>query len=252
MKVRFPFSILVSAVLLLACGGTEHTLVNRPVLEPAGTSCSYLWREDDGWAFLAWALDVEGGAAALALASGYDPMELPSPGDTVMMPLNPHLQSAMEARFQAARLVREATGALEERDTVAVRDLLTRAMDSDPGWSVPVYDLSLIVLRQEGPEKVLQLLRPVSHKYEAALLQSELAWNRGDTEEALDQLEICLMDQDPPFEVMAAAALIYTVMGKDYQASGIWRRILASPEADASIRLMAAEYALLQEERQRR
>jgi len=60
------------------------------------------------------------------------------------------------------------------------------------------------------------------------------------------------MDDEPPFEALAAAALIYTVTGNYYQASGIWREILASPEADASIRLMAAEYALLQEERGRR
>jgi hypothetical protein len=60
------------------------------------------------------------------------------------------------------------------------------------------------------------------------------------------------MDDSPPFEALAAAALIYTVTGHYYQASGIWREILASPEADASIRLMAAEYAILQEQRAER
>ena len=59
------------------------------------------------------------------------------------------------------------------------------------------------------------------------------------------------MDESPPFEALAAAALIYTVTGHYYQAAGIWREILANPEADASIRLMAVRYAILHEERNR-
>ena len=96
------------------------------------------------------------------------------------------------------------------------------------------------------------MLQPWSHKFDIALIQSEIAWNNGDPVVALRQLEICLMAESPPFEALAAAALIYTVTGHVYQASGIWRDILASHEADASIRLMAVKYAILFEQRQTR
>ena len=245
-------ALLASMLLLVSCG-TEETVVLPEGPDYSGTErCRYVWRQNDGWAFLAWALDIDGGASVLAIQSGFDPSEIPQPGDTVTLPLHRDLSGALQRRLEAARLVREATGELERGDTLAVTGLLHEAILEDSTWSVPAYDLSLILLRSEGPASVMEVLAPIAHKYDAALLQSEMAWNRGDTDDALRQLEICLMDDAPPFEALAAAALIYTVTGNYYQASGIWREILASPEADASIRLMAAEYALLQEERVRR
>ena len=198
---------------------------------------------------MAWAIDIEGGAEMLAIQSGYSPSELPEPGEEVTLPLPEEFSEALGNRLCAARIVREATDVLETGDTASVRRLLESAMERDPLWSIPAYNISLIILRQEGPEAVLELIQPIAHKYDAALIQSEIAWNSGDPDEALRQLEICLMDEYPPFEALAAAALIYTVMGHYYQASGIWREILASPEADASIRLMAMKYAILHEDR---
>jgi tetratricopeptide (TPR) repeat protein len=251
---RYIACTIIFALIPLSCG-RENTLVltDEPVYTYTETErYRYTWREGDGWAFLAWAMDIDGGAEVLALQTGFLPQERPEPGDTVTLPLHQDLSEALENRLESARLVRQATEVLRTGDTLAVRGILLQAMEHDPAWSVPAYDLSLIMLRQDGPQAVIELLQPIAHKYDAALLQSEIAWNRGDTDDALRQLEICLMDDNPPYEALAAAALIYTVTGHYYQASGIWREILASPEADAAIRLMAVEYAILQEERSQR
>ncbi len=238
-------------LLSLSCGTPETLILPDIARYTAEERCRYTWHENDGWAFIAWAIDIEGGAETLAIQSGYSPSERPENGVEVTLPFPEELSETLENRLEAARMVREATDVLETGDTASVRNLLESAMERDPLWSIPAYNLSLIILRQEGPVAVLELLQPIAHKYDAALIQSEIAWNCGDPDKALRQLEICLMDESPPFEALAAAALIYTVTGNYYQASGIWREILASPEADASIRLMAAKYAILYEERNR-
>ncbi len=234
---------------MLSCGTSESVVLPDNTEYVADTRCSYKWQQDDGWAFLAWAIDIEGGAEALALQSGYTSTSRPDTGDEISLPLPEEYSDALQKRLEAARLVREATRVLESKDTLMVRSLLEEAIEKDSSWSIPYYDLSLILLLQEGPQAVLELLQPIDYKYDAALIQSEIAWNNGDPDKALRQLEICLMDESPPFEALAAAALIYTVTGHYYQASGIWRQILASPEADSSIRLMAAKYAIIYEQR---
>ncbi len=239
-------------ILLMVSCGTQDTVVLPEIREYATEECCrYTWQENDGWAFIAWAIELEGGAEALAIQSGFSPSERPQPGEEIILPLPEELSEALENRLESARLVREATEVLQTGDTTSVRRLLESAMQRDPQWSIPTYNISLIILKQEGPSAVLELLEPIAHKYDAALIQSEIAWNSGDPDEALRQLEICLMDESPPFEALAAAALIYTVTGHYYQASGIWREILSSHEADASIRLMAAKYAILHEDRNR-
>lgn len=241
------FTILIAAV---GCGPEEAVIIPDFDVVQHGRLCRYNWHEDDGWAFLAWAIDIRDGAEALAIQSGYAPDQIPQPGEEIVLPLPEELSDALEHRLTAARLVREATLRLESCDTASVCRLLIEAMDVDPSWSIPAYNYSLILLRTHGPDAVLSMLQPWSHKYDAALVQSEIAWNSGNTREALRQLEISLMAESPPFEALAAAALIYTVTGNYYQASGIWREILANPHADAAVRLMAARYAILQEQRQ--
>lgn len=240
-----------SAILVLSCGTSESVIIphNTQILQDE--HCTYTWQDNDGWAFIAWAIDIDGGAEILAIQSGYTLLERPEPGEEITLPLPEEFSEALENRLESARAVRRATDAIEMGDTALVRDLLEEAIDKDPSWSIPAYNLSLILLRQEGPGAVLELLQPIAYKYDAALIQSEIFWNNGDSDRALRQLEICLMDESPPFEVLAAAALIYTVTGNYYQASGIWREILASPEANASIRLMAAKYAIIYEQRNR-
>ncbi len=245
-------AIFGSLILLMLSCGTQDTVVLPDIREYATEECCrYTWQENDGWAFIAWAIELEGGAEALAIQSGFSPSERPQPGEEIILPLPEELSEALENRLESARLVREATEVLQTGDTTSVRRLLESAMQRDPQWSIPTYNISLIILKQEGPSAVLELLEPIAHKYDAALIQSEIAWNSGNPDEALRQLEICLMDESPPFEALAAAALIYTVTGHYYQAAGIWREILASHEADASIRLMAVKYAILHEERNR-
>ena len=241
----------ISVLSALSCGTDDTVVLPDNTSFSADERCVYTWRENDGWAFIAWAIDVEGGAETLAIQSGYSPSARPQPGEQLTLPLPQEISEALENRLESARIVREATEVLETGDTASVRRLLEEAIEKDPSWSIPTYNLSLIMLDQEGPEAVLELLEPIAYKYDAALIQSEIAWNRGNPEEALRQLEICLMDDSPPFEALAAAALIYTVTGNYYQASNIWREILASPEANASIRLMAVKYAILYEERNR-
>ena len=245
-------AVIASLVLSMVSCGTQDIVVLPEVGEyTTEERCRYTWREDDGWAFIAWAIELDGGAEVLAIQSGYLPSERPQPGEEVTLPFPEELSEALENRLESARLVREATEVLQTGDTTSVRRLLLSAIQRDPEWSIPTYNISLIILKQEGPGAVLELLEPIAHKYDAALIQSEIAWNSGNPDEALRQLEICLMDESPPFEALAAAALIYTVTGHYYQAAGIWREILASHEADAAIRLMAARYAILYEERNR-
>lgn len=247
-----PFLIALCSIFLIgsACGPSDSVLLpDRTIIED-NEWCRYTWKENDGWAFIAWAIDVQDGADILAIQSGYLPHKKPQPGEEIRFPFPENLLDALERRLDAARLVREATEILESEDTLSVCNLLEAAIEMDSSWSVPAYNLALILLETEGPDSVLTMLQPWSHKFDVALIQSEIAWNNGDPDIALRQLEICLMAESPPFEALAAAALIYTVTGHVYQASGIWRDILASHEADASIRLMAVKYAILFEQRQ--
>ncbi|MCD4776220.1 MAG: hypothetical protein K8S15_09260 [Candidatus Aegiribacteria sp.] len=243
--------IVLHVILALSCGVSESVILPDNTQFMADERCTYTWQDNDGWAFMAWAIDIEGGAEILAIQSGYAPSERPETGEEITLPIPEELSEALENRLESARMVREATVVIETGDTALVRNLLEEAIEEDPSWSIPAYNLSLILLRQEGPGAVLELLQPIAYKYDAALIQSEIFWNSGDSDKALRQLEICLMDESPPFEVLAAAALIYTVTGNFYQASGIWGEILASPEADSSIRLMAAKYAIIYERRNR-
>jgi tetratricopeptide (TPR) repeat protein len=243
--------IALSAILVLSCGASESVILLDSTRFVLDERCRYTWQNDDGWAFIAWAIDIEGGAEILAMQSGYNLSEKPETGEEITLPLPEEFSEALENRLESARAVRQATNLIETGDTVLARNILEEAIEKDPSWSIPAYNLSLILLRQEGPEAVLELLQPIAYKYDAALIQSEIFWNSGDSDKALRQLEICLMDESPPFEALAAAALIYTVTGNYYQASGIWREILASPEADASIRLMAVKYAIIYEQRNR-
>lgn len=247
---RFPAIACTVILMVSACGPTESiTLSDTTVLEE-NAWCSYTWQENDGWAFIAWAIDIQDGAEILAIQSGYTPQEKPDPGFEITLPLSENLSDALERRLDAARLVREATEKLESGDTASVCNLLEAAMDTDPSWSVPAYNFALILLETEEPDSILVMLEPWSHKYNAALVQSKIAWDSGNPDEALRQLEISLMAESPPFEALAAAALVYTVTGHFYQASGIWRQILANPEADAPVRLMAVKYAILFEQRE--
>jgi hypothetical protein len=109
--------------------------------------------------------------------------------------------------------------------------------------------MAIILLEEGNTQAALDLLEPVSYKYRPALILSMIAWEDGRSSDALAYLETTLAGPDPPAEALAAAALLYTVTGNRYLASSIWRRILAQPDADSRLRLMAVRFALLEQRR---
>ncbi len=247
MKIVFACSV---AILMLACGASERVISSTVVYTPAVTErCAYEWQEDDGWGFIAWALDIRDGSEALAIQSGYLLHETPDPGTEVMLPLDASLSGALEARLDAARKVREATECLEDGSSIAVFPLLLEAIEFDSTWSVPACNIAVILIERDLHDTARDFLQPWAYKYDAALILAGIAWQQGDSNEAIRQVEVALMDENAPFDAKASAALIYSVTGYLYQASALWREILADPDATSSIRLMAARLAILEERR---
>lgn len=247
MKIILRYAV---ALLMLSCGTSERVITYTVEYTPVVTErCVYEWQENDGWAFIAWALDIHAGAEALAIQSGYLPHETPEPGTEVLLPLDADFSDAFESRMSAARKVREATECLETGDTISVYTLLLEAIEEDSSWSVPACNIALLLIERDMRDTAREFLQPWAHKYDATLILAGIAWQQGDSEEAIRQVEIALMNTDAPFEAKASAALIYSVTGHLYQASSLWRDILANPEASSSIRLMAARLAILEERR---
>lgn len=243
-------SALARVLLALAAAGcgTREVLPDEVLIADGSGGLRYVWREGDSWRFLAWAImDSEDGEGfeALALTSGWNPAgPLPAPGDTVRLPLEASLGSALDARLEAARLVRLATSAADSGGTEPAESLLRDAIHADPGWSVPAYDLALLLTARGDMDGAEAILRPVAHKPRAALVLARIAWEHGDVEGALKLLETALLSEDPPGEALAAAALAYTITGNGSQASRLWLRLLQDPEAESALRLMAVLHSL--------
>ena len=237
-------------MMITACGTREYVQMDYPPETSVDSKCSYTWREDDSWALISWAvLDSEDAEDALALSSGYQPGTRPEPGTTIQLPLSSDLEDALEVRMESARLVTTATEAYEDSDAIAAFRYLNRANQTDPSWSIPLCDMALILLEEGNAREAQAVLEPFAHKYRPALILSMIAWEDGRSADALTYLETSLSAPDPPAEALAAAALLYTVTGNRYLASGIWLRILALPDADSRLRLMAVRFALLEQRR---
>lgn len=247
--------VLLGASVFLGCGTTRTSLCPVYVLEPLDTEAraprlDYTWQQGDSWLFISWAvLDDPDAAAALALGSGFPPDSLPPVGSEVGLPLDPALEGALQARLRSARLVREATALIDSGDVHEALSRLERAGAVDTAWSVPVYDMAIIYLRGGDRTRALSLLSRHGHKYRIALLLAGLHWQAGATSEAIRLLEYALMSPRPSTELLASAALAYSVAGMSYNAGQLWRRVLADPKADSSLRLMAVRYALIEEQR---
>jgi tetratricopeptide (TPR) repeat protein len=249
-----PKLTLASALVLAAVScGTRETSVSTFIIVP-GTSpdlgCSYTWQQDDTWKFMAWAvLDSPGAADVLALESGYRPDSLPRPGTEVSLPVAGGLESELSSRMAAARLVRTATDHRESGDDPGAFRALQEAAEADPSWSVPLCDMAIMLLEEGNCDAAADILEPVAYKYRPSLILSRIAWEEGRSDDALSYLQTALSGPDPPAEALAAAALLYTVTGNGYAASAIWLRILAQPDADSRLRLMAVRFALLESRR---
>lgn len=211
----------------------------------------YKWQENDSWTFLAWAImDDPDAAQVLALGSGKLLTDAIYAGETVLLPLDPSLEDALLSRLESARLLQNATEAYELGDLYSTRIMLEEAINTDPEWSIPCCNLAVLYIEDGDRESAFNLLEPVSHKFKPALMLSKLYWEMGNTTEATHLIETALMQENCPTEVLAAAAIIYTVSGKNYNASMLWRHVLADPDASVELRMLAVKYALIHELRQ--
>jgi hypothetical protein len=251
MIMRTERIILSLLLLTMACGQTGRvtSFITIPMTS-ADLRCPYTWCEDDSWTFISWAvLDSPGSGAVLALESGFQPGVFPEPGTEIELPISGELEDALKSRMASARLVRIATEHRENGENEEAFRVLQRAVSADESWSIPLCNMAIMLL-EEGNQTVAQsILEPVAHKYRPSLILSRIAWEEGRSSDALSYLETTLSSPDPPAEALAAAALLYTVTGNRYLASGIWRTILAQPDADSRLRLMAVRFALLEQRR---
>ena len=248
--MRYNLLVISLMTLIAACGTREYVPLDNPPETMVDSKCPYTWQENDSWAFISWAvLDSEDAVDALALSSGYQPGTRPEPGTTIQLPVSSDLEEALEVRMESARLVRSATESFEDTDNVSAFRFLRRASQTDPSWSIPLCDMALILLEEGNAREAQAILEPFAHKYRPALILSLIAWEDGRSADALAYLETSLAAPDPPAEAQAAAALLYTVTGNRYLASSIWLRILALPDADSRLRLMAVRFALLEQRR---
>ncbi len=236
---------LILAVLSSGCT-TRRTVSEHFIFKPpeTGDKCYMTWAAGDHWGFLAWAvLDDPSAAPILAMAAGYRADSLPPPGTRVGLPLHRDMEPALENRLSAARIVRDAT-ALRDREENGVLDLLMEAVEIDPDWSVPRTNVALLHIEAGDVHAARNILGPVSRKYTPALLLSKLDWEGGQTESALSHIAEAMTDPDPPPETLAAAGVIYTVLGEFYLASLAWRKLLENPDAPSHLRLLAMEMLL--------
>ena len=255
MEVMSKLKLTRTAVLLVIFTGvscTSSTVVHsRYVISTADETaqCPYTWHTGDYWEFLAWAiLDDPGAASALAITAGYAPEAYPSPGTVITLPLSSDYAEAAENRMEAARLVREAT---ETRLTDRNRcmELLRQAARLDPAWSVPVTDITVLLLEDGRTEEALALLAPLAHKNSPAMVRAGIAWRQGDTQRALEHLAEALAADNPRPEVLAAAGIAWSVTGDLQRAGAVLRRLLENPDAPSELRIQALHYAIMLGER---
>lgn len=244
---RIPAVLLV---LLASCGGRDAVPDRMPVTG-SGT-LEYTWREGDTWRYLAWALlDSDDGAGheTLALMSGHQPGIDPRAGTVVSLPLDPVMQDELEARLASAALVRTATSLHDSGDAAGSTQALMEAVEADPGWSVPRFDLALLMVEMGSADRAREILEPVADRPRASALLGLLAWEDGDVLAARGRLEVAIASDEPPAEALASAAIAYMVTGDTYLANRLWTRLLQDPSAPGTLRLMAVHFCLLQEDR---
>ena len=241
--------IFIASVSLSAVTGCTETRVvqSRYVIQTEDSTprCSYTWQHGDYWEFLAWALlDDVSSSDVLALTAGYLWENLPSPGTEIFIPIPDEYEEAARNRMEAARLVRTATD-VRESDRTGCMQLLREANDKDPSWSVPVTNITVLLLEDGRIDEALELLDPMCYKNTPALILAGIAWQHGDTEGALGHLSDALATPSPRPEVLAAAGIAWSVTGERERAGNIIRRLLEDPDAPSELRILALRYALM-------
>lgn len=238
--------LVLPALAAVSCGPRESA--PPAVLTVTGDRTSeYEWQEGDSWRFLAWALldaDRGEGHEALAIMSGHRPDAALRPGTKVRLPIDPSMRAELDSRLTAARHVRTATTLHEAGDDEASGRELMEAVEADPGWSIPRYDLALLMLERGRADSARELLEPVSSKPRAALLLGLIDWENDDVLAARRRLETAIATDAPQAEALAAAAIAYMVTGDSYLANRLWMRLLQDASAPSELRLMAVRFCL--------
>jgi len=241
-------TLILTAAVILAAGCTKTTVVqSRYIILPdtQNSQCRYTWQHGDYWEFLAWALlDDVPAADVLAITAGYLPEVLPAPGTEILIPLSEDLEQAAVNRMDAARLVRAATE-LRETDRDGCMQLLRQAEEKDPSWSVPVADITVLLLEDGKTDQALELLDPMCHKNIPAFILAGIDWRNGNTEGALRHLSEAMATNNPRPEVLAATGIALAVTGEREQAGNNIRQLLEDPDAPSELRVLAMRYALM-------
>ncbi len=237
---------LITIAFLVGCTKTTVVQSNYVIQnEITGSQCTYTWQSGDYWEFLAWALlDDISSSSALAITAGYTPETIPEAGTEITIPIPKEFEEAAQNRMQSARLVRLATE-IRETDRNHCMQLLEDATEKDPTWSVPLSNITVLLLEDGKTEEALELLDPMCHKNTPALILAGIAWSKGYTQEALTHLSEALASNNPRPEVLAAAGIAWSVTGNRERAGFVIRRLLENPEAPSELRILALRYALM-------
>ncbi len=247
MNGKFLFLFLIIAAA--SCTRTR-VVQSRYVIntDESISGCIYTWQQGDYWELLGWALmDDPSAASALAITAGYTPDTFPRPGDDITIPIPEEYSQAAVDRMQAARLVREATE-IRFSSREQCRELLETAMELDPVWSVPVINMTVLLMEENRTEEALELLEPLSHKCAPAMVLAGIEWKRGCTSSALNHLAEALSTDNPRPEALAAAGIAWLVTGERSSAAAVFRRLLENPGAPSELRILALQYALMLEQ----
>jgi hypothetical protein len=239
---------ILTVAALLTAGCTTTTVVQSRYIilpETQNSQCRYTWQQGDYWEFLAWALlDDIPSAEVLAITAGYLPEVLPAPGTQILIPLSEGLEQAAVNRMDAARLVRAATE-LRETDRNGCMQLLRQAEDKDPSWSVPVADITVLLLEDGKTDQALELLDPMCHKNIPALILAGIDWRNGNTDGALRHLSEAMATSNPRPEVLAATGIALAVTGERERAGNNIRQLLEDTDAPSELRVLVTHYALM-------
>ncbi|MCK5036531.1 MAG: tetratricopeptide repeat protein, partial [Candidatus Sabulitectum sp.] len=124
-------------------------------------------------------------------------------------------------------------------------EYLIDAGNIDPSWSVPVTNITVLLLEEGRTDQALELLEPMCYKNTPALILAGIEWRQGNTDRALRHLSEALISTAPKPEVLAAAGIVWSVTGNREMAGNVIRRLLENPEAPSELRVLALRYALM-------
>ncbi len=167
---------------------------------------------------------------ALAEYNGLDPLEPLKQGTTLIVPFD-------QAELEKIRTMQDAY-VMYNRGTVLARTgqygeatrYLESAVEADPTLADAWYNLGLVYLKQERPEKALTILKRLSDNFPSEKMYHYslgATWRQMDKgKEAIKEFKKAL-EVDPAYrEAQYALAKTYEDEGKRKQAKKAWQRYL--------------------------